>query len=85
MCNHITTREQLKTVDRTSVEYLMSVFNPTHAKYTADRLWNEGIRSTDTVLMSSCYGYTPDEIDCLRPWFERWETQANEYNPDLGF
>lgn len=73
----------------TANEWVMSLDNPTRAKYEAYRLWNEGIRAKDQVLLPLCYGYSDYETDILCDVLQEMEDLADHellmFNPELGF
>ena len=73
----------------TANEWVMSLENPTCAMYTADRLWQQGLRASDREVLRLCYGYTDRDLDILCDVLQKWEDAANHnlkyYNPELGF
>lgn len=66
-------------------KWVMSMDNPTRARHTAYRLWDEGIRSSDREIIILCYGYTENEADTLIKWLKVLEARAENYNPEIGF
>lgn len=59
------------------------------ARYTAHRLWLEGIRSSDAELIRLCYGYSDTETDAIIAFLQEIQEKADaylkEYNPEIGF
>lgn len=66
-------------------KWVMSCDNPTRAKYEADKLWRQGIRSGDHTIIQLQYGYSEHDTDILCGILERWERRAKYFNPNLGF
>ena len=70
-------------------EWVMSCDNPTHAKYEADRLWQQGLRSGDRTIIILQYGYSEHDADILCSLLANFEAvatvRANYYNPEIGF
>lgn len=66
-------------------EWVMSIDNPTRAKYVAHRLWKQGVRSSDRTIIVLCYGHTEHEADILCEILKCFENRAKDYNPDIGF
>lgn len=66
-------------------EWVMSLDNPTRARYAADRLWKQGIRSGDKEIIMLCYGFTEHDADILCKRLASMEAQTKDYNPEIGF
>lgn len=66
-------------------KWLMSCDNPTRAKYEADLLWEQGIRSGDRTIITLQYGYSEHDADILCSILARWEASTKDYNPEIGF
>lgn len=70
-------------------EWVMSMDNPTRARYAAECLWKQGIRASDRTAIILCYGYNEHEADILCKILADRERIAEAwketYNPDLGF
>ena len=69
--------------------WVMSVDNPTRARYEAHSLFQQGIRCTDRTIIQLQYGYNDHEADILCSILDEMEKVANrnlaDYNPDIGF
>lgn len=70
-------------------KWVMSCDNPTRAKYEADKLWKQGIRSGDRTIIQLQYGYNDKDTEIICAQLAEWESAANHrlkyYNPELGF
>lgn len=70
-------------------EWVMSMDNPTRAKYEADRLWKQGLRAGDKTIIMLQYGYDEHDTNILCNVLAEKEQIANhrldEYNPEIGF
>ena len=70
-------------------EWVMSLDNPTRAKYDADRLWRQGLRASDRTIIQLQYGYDDHDTDILCQVLAERERVADNiletYNPELGF
>lgn len=70
-------------------EWVMSCDNPTRARYVADSLWKQGIRSGDRTIITQMYGYSEHDTDILCAVLADMERIAEvnmkNYNPELGF
>ena len=70
-------------------DWVMSMDNPTRARYTAYSLFHQGIRSSDRTIIQLQYGYNDHDADILCAVLANMEQIANynleHYNPDLGF
>lgn len=70
-------------------EWVNSLDNPTRARYTAARLWQQGLRSGDRVVIQLNYGYDDHDADILCARLADLEQIANtrlkDFNPDIGF
>ena len=70
-------------------DWVNSLDNPTNARYTAHRLWKQGLRASDRTILELQYGYTGHDLDVLCSVLAEMEQTANnklkDYNPDLGF
>lgn len=73
----------------TANDWVMSLDNPTRARYEADKLWNQGLRATDREILQLQYGYDDHDADILCAVLAEREraadAQLKTYNPDLGF
>ena len=73
----------------TANEWVMSLDNPTRARYVAHGLWKQGLRASDRDVIQLCHGYTDHEMDVRCSMLQRMEETADNYlrnyNPDLGF
>ena len=69
--------------------WAMSMDNPTRARYTANSLFLQGIRSSDRTIIQLQYGYNDHDADILCTVLANMEQIADynleHYNPDLGF
>ena len=50
-------------------EWVMSLDNPTRAKYEVHKLWKQGVRHGQTDKLISL-GYNKHEIEILNQWFD---------------
>ena len=70
-------------------QWVMSMDNPTRARYTALSLFQQGIRATDRTIIQLQYGYNDHDADILCSVLDEMEKIADHnlanYNPDLGF
>ena len=66
-----------------------SLSDPQCLRYTAHRLWKQGLRSGDAAIIHLCYGYSDDDTSLICSRLAQMEAIAearlNDYNPDLGF
>ena len=66
-------------------DWVMSLDNPTRARYVAARLWKQGLRSCDRTIIELQYGYTEHETDIICKRLAGMEAQTKDYNPEIGF
>ena len=66
-------------------DWVMSLDNPTRAKYEAHKLWKQGLRSGDRIAIQAVYGYTDHEMDCLCYWLDAFYAKVKDFNPEIGF
>jgi len=70
-------------------EWVISLDNPTRARYTAARIWQQGLRAGDRTIIQLHYGYDDHDTDIICARLAELEQIANnrlkDFNPDLGF
>lgn len=70
-------------------DWVMSLDNPTRAKYAADHLWKQGLRAEHKTIIMLQYGYDEHDADILCSVLaERAQIadyRLEKYNPELGF
>lgn len=70
-------------------EWVISLDNPTRARYTAARLWQQGLRSGDRTIIQLHHGFNDHEMDIICARLAELERIANnrlnDFNPDLHF